>query len=97
MTTNLFVDAINAHRALLGLPPLVDDSNEPVQVGSPLWNRLTLVDHCSGCGCEAAEWNDENEDYICDDCRRASARGQREDERLDSPRHGQAAEINRKR
>lgn len=40
-TANIFLTAINAHRAILGLPPLIDDSNAPVQRGSVLWRRLT--------------------------------------------------------
>lgn len=67
--------------------------NQPVQRGSPLWNRLTMLPDygiCSECGKPNGKYDFQNGDYICDWCCAEIVAGQREDQRLDDPRHGQA-------
>ena len=71
----------------------LDPSNQPVQRDSPLWARLTVYEpdfgNCAECfrECGPEQYDKENDDFICDDCHDEIVRGQREDERLDSPIH----------
>ena len=50
---------------------------------------------CLECGHETEVRHDD--DWLCSWCHEAIIRAQEEDKRLDDPRHGQAAEINRRR
>ncbi len=96
----------NVYLAGMGLPPLPHDpSNDPVQRGSSLWNRLAIQTddcgdasgYCSECGYETERYDEADGDWVCVDCNAALVREQEEDRRLDSPTHGQAADINKYR
>ena len=80
---------------------ILDPTNKPVQVGSPLWERLRThrddYGWCSECGLFTENFDTENEDWICLCCCAEIVAGQREDQRLDDPRRGQAEWINGQR
>ena len=78
---------------------MTDPSNEPVQVDSPLWRRLEMPieGRCNECGHWTERRDYDNDIWLCESCNDELARGQEEDHRLDSPAHGQAADINKYR
>ena len=52
---------------------------------------------CTECGYPTERWDAANGDFCCEDCCERIVRGQERDQCLDDPRHGQAAELNRRR
>ena len=61
-------------------------------------NMLKQIEgRCTECDCWTERYDDDNEDWCCQYCNDKAVRGQEEDRRLDDPRHGQAADINRQK
>src|SRR3990167_3137344 len=71
------------------LEPEESGIREPVSAAAP------ISGHCVECRYETIVRHDD--EWLCSWCHEAIVRGQKEDQRLDDPRHGQAAEINRRR
>lgn len=73
--------------------------NDPVQVDSPLRNRLLmpLEGNCEECNAWTERRDYDNDIWLCEACNDELVRGQAEDHRLDSPTHGQARDINKYR
>ncbi len=66
-----------------------DPSNEPIQVDSPLWNRLLmpLEGECEECNAWTERRDYDNDIWLCESCNAELVRGQAEDHRLDAPTH----------